>query len=255
MGLSKTKRAAAAALAKQILKTVKRLVKGGRVRFGRLTRVDRQFIGEVVDVVWNTVGSSFSFICMYNGRQHTHASMLRAMLADYSCSQRPAKRPKHTKRPKRALKDTNVSTDLEFEIRGTWHALGSFFPSKVRQLKPVESAQWLHKHQSDQGTTENTDENLERTVSPREPPDTPDERCTLSGSLAPEPKIKFFQTLTTSPVKKKQQCVLSSTSPVVPLHTTASQLAPSEFCKLLSSVEYLQAYGDRCVSSELAVYI
>lgn len=248
--MSKKKRAEKTERANQILETVHRLVKGGRVRFGRLTRVDRRFIGKVVDVVWNVVGGNFSFVCMYKGRQYAHKEMLRAMLADYSRVLRPAKHLKLATKRKRALKDINISTDLEFEVHGVWQTLSSFFPVKVRQLKPVESAQWLHENRSVQERTKKIDEPLECPVPSHEQPENISESYICPQPPASQPEIAYFQKMTSDPPQKKR-CVLSSASPAVPLHTTASRLAHSEFSELLSSTGYLQAYGDRCVASAL----
>lgn len=145
-------------IASNILEVVNPKLSGCRIRFGRTHKIPNRFVGNVRSVRWDGPtkrrGGAFVLICDYKHLYNQeHRVVLKQMLQDYSeqmlflkkTNTKPAQK---RRKPFQPVQNTAINTtnDLEIEIDGQWTSYGTYLPTCVRELQPIEVAKWLMIH-------------------------------------------------------------------------------------------------------------
>ena len=145
-------------IASNILEVVNPKLSGCRIRFGRTHKIPNRFVGNVRSVRWDGPtkrrGGAFVLICDYNNLYNQeHRVILKQMLQDYSeqmlflkkTNTKPAQK---RRKPFQPVQNTAINTtnDLEIEIDGQWTSYGTYLPTCVRELQPIEVEKWLMIH-------------------------------------------------------------------------------------------------------------
>lgn len=150
-----------------ILQIVNTKLSGCRIRFGRTHKIPQRFMGYIRAVRWDGPtkrrGGAFVLICDYKHlRNQEHRVVLKQMLQDYSeqmkyLKENNAKPPQKRRKPFQPVQNSSINTtnDLELEVDGEWVSYGTYLPTNVRELQPVEVQNWLSVHNNPSTTTYN----------------------------------------------------------------------------------------------------
>ena len=126
-------------VSQQICKRFKELYKDKRVRFGRTSKITKQFIGIFKNISWednNRKGGGYVLHILYKGKLDSHHIILGEMLNDYTRYIQECIKNGELLKP---IKNhtTNPSKDLEFYVNGDWIPYQTLFPIETREMKNI----------------------------------------------------------------------------------------------------------------------